>query len=293
MYQVALVDHNAKTPLHRQRFYSCVKLVADQCLPATFYVHANWMRHEFIKDMGWDADQLLDWQLEILEQHNLVPDGDYGDAPYLAALTGEDWKASEKKNGFPARVPERDFVLSESQLINKAQLLSSGLNPHTAILTLAAVGVDLMLPNVNFDLFADEEIDRLKAQLNEERASYLEVISNLAEASYDGLKNGEYTDLVEWANAEAAFKLVPKARAIEVAIQKSNPRTLKTASYSFWRDGIPAIGTAYLTGGLLASSKEASSQALKSIVNAIDRERSEREFPEYSYAMKIAQNAKN
>jgi len=288
MYQIALLDHNEKTPLNRQRFYSCVKLVADECLPATFYVHADWMRHDFIEGMGWDADHLSELQENILLEHDLMPKGGYGEAPYLATIVGDDWKNRGEDSGLPVRVPDRDFVLSDSKIVNKAHFLSAGLNPNTSILTLAAVGIDLMLPNVNFDLFADDEIDKLKEQFAEERANYLSTISSMAEASYEGLRTVNYEEVFDWAQTEVEFKLVPKARALEVAIQKASAKTLKRAGFSFWQDGIPAIGAAYFTGGLISVSKAAAVEGIRSIVSAISEDQEKRRLPEYAYAMKIA-----
>jgi hypothetical protein len=245
-----------------------------------------------LQTLDWHAGNLTPIQQRILEELDLLPrDIKSLEMPALVYLVEGSWdKPADPETGTMSGlvVPKREFVLSTSEVVHKAHLRDSGLNAQTAILCLAAIGLEIMLPNVSFNLIADEEIERIKEELKEERHGYLEVISNLAQQAYERLKDGEYKDVVRWAESEATFKLAPKARIIEEATSSLAARQLRRAGYSFWKDGVPAIGSAYVTGGILPAGIAASQAALKTLVDTINTSRSERLLPEVAYAMKIS-----
>lgn len=112
--------------------------------------------------------------------------------------------------------------------------------------------------------------------------------AKLAQHAYDGLKSGDYTDVMRWAESETAFILAPKARLIEERVTSLAARQLRRAGYSFWKDGVPAIGAAYVGGGLVPAGVVAGQAALRTLVETISVGSSERLLPEIAYAMKIS-----
>ena len=290
-YRAALDIGEHSVPPNRQ-FLSCMRFVADAAIPAVFYLNSEWTKREALDALGWPPDQLSATQENILKTRDLYPRNPEAlRMPTLVYLEEGAWeKPADPKTGAMTGlvVPKREFVLSTSEMVHKAHLRDSGLNAQTAILCLAAVGIEIMLPNVAFDLVADEEIERIKEELKEERHSYLGVAENLAQQAYDGLRGGDYFDVMRWAESEAAFKLAPKARLIEERVSSLAARQLRRAGYSFWKDGVPAIGAAYIGGGLVPAGAVAGQAALRTLVETISSGRSDRLMPEIAYAMKIS-----
>lgn len=290
-YRAALdIGENSIPP--NRRFLSCMRFVADVATPAVFYLNSEWAKREALVALGWNPDRVSLAQEKILKSYDLFPGNPKAlEAPALVYLEEGSWeKPADPETGTMSGlvVPEREFVLSTSDMVHKAYLIDNGLNAQTAILCLAAVGLEVMLPNVAFDLVADEEIERIKDKFKEERHSYLEVASKLAQQAYDGLKSGDYKDLMRWAESETAFSLAPKARLIEERVSSLATRQLRRAGYSFWKDGVPAIGAAYVGGGLVPAGAVAGQAALRTLVETINAGRSERLLPEIAYAMKIS-----
>ncbi|WP_155947141.1 hypothetical protein [Pseudorhodobacter ferrugineus] len=292
MFYRAALDINEKNGLLNKRFLSCIRFVADIATPAVFYLNSEWSKRETLGALGIDVKRLSESQKRILEEADLFPgDAKSLEMPALVYLQEGSWEQSpDPETGamLGLTVPKREFVLSSSDAIHRAYLRDHGLNAQTAVLCLAAVGLDIMLPNVTFDFFADDEIERIKEKLQEERHSYLEVASTLAEQSYERLKDGQYKDVLRWAESEAAFKLAPKARILEESVSSLASKQLRRAGYSFWKDGVPAIGSAFIAGGLVPAGTVSAQAALKTLVQAIGSARSERLVPEVAYAMKIS-----
>ncbi|MFV1875504.1 hypothetical protein [Nioella sp.] len=300
LYKAALDLRNAggKPDL---RFYSCVRFVADSCSPAVFYVSKNWSTQQVQKAYldgyvsgltGLPSREVERLKERVLQTHKAAEEVKRPVLVYLKAGSWDQPADPETGHREGLVIPKREFVLSASTAVHQAHLYDYGLNAQTAILCLAAVGLDVMLPNVSFDMFADEEIETLKADYASERHQYLEVMAALASQSYDGLKAGDYGDVLRWAESEVAFKLTPKARVIEEAISSRSKRQLRRAGYSFWSDGMPAIGAAFMTSGIGGAGVMAGKEALKALVSAIAASADERAIPEVAYAMRISSAAR-
>ena len=301
MFYKAALDINEKNGPPNKRFLSCVRFVADEVTPAVFYLNSEWSKLYTLNKIGIELahiseEQRREIEKRVAEKFDLNPrDPKALEMPALVYLQEGSWERSpDSETGARSGlvVPKREFVLSSSELIHQAHLRDSGLNAQTAVLCLAAVGLDIMLPNVTFDLLADEEIERIKENLREERLDYLKVLAELADQSFVRLKDGDYNDVLRWAESEVAFKLVPKARVLEETVSSQAARQLKRAGYSFWKDGIPAIGAAYFSGGLVPAGAVGAQAALKSLVQTISSHRSERIIPEVAYAMKLSKEVK-
>lgn len=292
MFYRAALDIGEREVEPNRRFLSCVRFVADVATPAVFYLNAEWSKMDAVRSMGWEINSLTAIQREILEEQDSYPVDPKGlQAPTLVYLVEGSWEApaNQEKGALSGLViPKREFVLSTSELVHRAHLRDSGLNAQTAILCLAAVGLEIMLPNVAFDLVADEEIERIKEELRAERHAYLEVAAALAEQAFERIKDGDYSDVLRWAESEAAFKLAPKARVIEEATSSMASRQLRKAGYSFWKDGVPAIGAAFFDGGVMPAGAAAAQVALKTLVDTFGSTDSAKQLPEVAYAMKIS-----
>lgn len=290
-YRAALDIGEKSVPPNRP-FLSCMRFVADVATPAVFYFNNEWVKREALDALGWAPDQLSVAQESILKSHDLYPGSPKTlKAPALVYLEEGSWeKPADPETGAMSGlvVPKREFVLSTSEMVHRAHLRDNGLNAQTAILCLAAVGLEVMLPNVAFDLVADDEIERIKDKLKEERHKYLEASANLAQQAYEGLKSGDCNDVMRWAESEAAFSLAPKARLIEERVSSLATRQLRRAGYSFWKDGVPAIGAAYVGGGLVPAGAVAGKVTLRTLVETISLSRSEKLLPEIAYAMRIS-----
>ncbi len=296
MFYRAALDIRENNTSSNRSLLSCIRFVADVATPAVFYLNHEWTKLEALDTLGLDSARLTVSQKEFLGSHDLLPgDPKALGMPTLVYLENGSWeRPTDPKTGAMSGlvVPKREFVFSTSEIVHKAYLRDNGLNAQTAILCLAAVGLEVMLPNVAFNLVADEEIEQIKEKFKEERHAYLEVIARLAQQAYDGLKNGEYTDVMRWAESETAFSLAPKARLIEERVSSLTARQLRRAGYSFWKDGIPSIGAAYLGGGLVPAAVVGGQSALKTLIDGISAARSERLFPEIAYAMRISKELK-
>lgn len=233
----AALDVSEKFGPSNRPFLSCVRFVADEVTPAVFYLNDEWAKHEAIRSLNWRADGLSPAQRVILKQNDLLPSNTSRlDSPTLVYLIEGSWAIPpSEETGLRSGlvVPKREFILSSSEVVHGAYLKDSGLNAQTAILCLAAVGLEIMLPNVSFDLVADEEIERIKETLKEERQNYLDAISDLAAQSYERLKDGDFKEVLRWAEGEATFKLAPRARILEEATASLTGRQLRSAGYSF------------------------------------------------------------
>ena len=94
----------------------------------------------------------------------LIPERDFDEKmPRLVFLDQQNLgMIEENANRLPINNIEHSLVLSPSAIVNLAALLDQGVNANSAILCLAAVGLDLLLPNISVDLLADDEIEEIK-----------------------------------------------------------------------------------------------------------------------------------
>ncbi|MBY6089256.1 hypothetical protein [Maritimibacter alkaliphilus] len=277
------------------RIRSCIRFIADSYTYAHFYLQSDWVKFQALEAAGFDPRSLGSEAVKYFEERDLFPDLERvaSDAPSLmyindgALIDGDPYNGAwlhESQFGYP----KRELVLSSSPDVHKAHLRDSGLNAQTAILCLAACGLDVMLPNVSFSEFSDDEVERLKEDFVDERVQYLDLASSIAEQAFERLQAKDYSEVMRWAESEVAFKLVPQARKIEQAIGSASAQRLRKAGYSFWRDGTPAIGSAWLMDGAIAGGIAAGSELLRAVVTMIDGAREERSMPEVAYAIKIS-----
>ena len=301
MFSCSILDVQAQLTFEQRRFYGCIRLVADEVRPAVFYLHSDWSKSETLRSIGIDANLIK----SILNSVGKLPPEsqkksfleflptktDLDGQPRIVYLEDGSWEVPEEaRSKRPVRRISNDFVLSPSVIVNRAALLDQGINANSALLCLAATGIDLILPNVCVDHLADEEIFEIRQNYAEERVAYINAISVVAHKAMNAFRDGDINELQSWARNEVIFSVAPKARTFEVAVSKYAKKNLLKAGYSFWRNGVPAIGAAYLSGGIIPAASVAGAQMLQSLVQAISTSNEEKNVPEVSYAMKIAKS---
>lgn len=293
IFQNVLLDGDENITKEQARIYSCIRFVADKCVPVCFYFNEDQYNAYLLKELGVDVTDInheLKALLKSLKFSDHVLSGTYNrDMPKIVYMSYEDWNMCDTEDdGLPVKEIKNEFVLSDSDYVNKTALEQQGLNSNTAILCLAALGLDIMLPNISFNLIAEEEIEKIRETLHEERINYVNSITSIADESYERIASGDLKDIIIWAQNEVSFKLVPKARIIEEEIPKIQKETLKKAGYEFWKEGVPAIGKGYINGGLLAASKITLEELIKLFTYVLGQEVEKRNLPEVAYAYKIS-----
>lgn len=296
LFYKCAIDTTLRSSNIDQRLATCLRFVADECDPAVFYLNTDWAKVRVLEELGLDVDNLTASEIEYLRSKELYPPSDRleANAPPLVYLHRDDWQTDQGPDGkLPVRVPTDFFVLSGSEFVNRAALAGKGMNPVSAILCLASVGIDIMLPNISFSHLADEEIDALKHKYLEERNAYLELVSGVAEEAFDRLREGDFEELIVWARDTSTFKFIPKAREIERAVGMTSKSELRKAGFNFWKNGVPAIGSAIASGGLVGGTTAITVHALRSLVDIVSRNSEKKRLPEVGYALKIAKEVQS
>ena len=144
----------------------------------------------------------------------------------------------------------------------------SGLNANTILLYLAAAGVDIVLPSVEFAQWDSDELKKIKEDLSEERYAYLEELSSIAEEALSALQGEKLEDVYRWAQNVAIFRIAPLAKKLEVASTKKNLKTLRKAGFRLVTEGAPVIGAATAASGLSVGGMTLALEALRAMFSA-------------------------
>jgi hypothetical protein len=171
----------------------------------------------------------------------------------------------------------RDFAMSKS-----------GLVASTAILALAAAGIDLIVPNVQIARLKQEELSRIREKLDEERQDYLQAISKLADEGFSRLSSQVYGDTISWARNESVFKLLPAAEKLKQSLFKLDQPLVKRVGARFLTDGVPAIGQALVERGIRGASAATAEEILKAFSSSWAKKIEERKLPQVSYCIKVS-----
>jgi len=268
----AIIDETVNLTGHEARLASILEFVADETTRGIFYLFKDWT-----------------FRL-ILEQ----PTTTYKpEQPRLVYLSKDEWEANDNKletpdGPLPIHIPSSELILSNSPVIRRAALEQQGLNATTALLILAAAGIDIALPNASFNRESREEIESIKIKLGEERRQYLEAISSLADQSFERLSSGDLKDVYIWARNESVLKILPKAQLLHSKLEKLDRPLLERAGVLFWREGVPAIGKALFEKGGRAAIKSLAEEIIRSLASTLSKSIEERRIPEACYALKLS-----
>lgn len=287
-FQSAIVDIEKLITPEQKRFYSCMRFVADSCIPAAFYLHDEWSKVEAVSALGISLDNPSRMEVELLKELNFPTEFPKDGMPKIAYIHYNSWSQDRNLEKIPINIPNNELIISSSNLVNKWTLEAQGLNANTAILCLAAVGLDIVLPRVLFETISDDRIDIIKDKLQEERNDYINTITKIADEAYNRIESGDLSEIMDWARNEVHFKLLPKARSVDQNAKKLSGKIIKDAGLSFLEDGIPAIGAGLVQGNLIEASKIAGEEFLKLALVTLGSNIRRRNTPEISYVLKIA-----
>jgi len=309
MLELAILDINDKTTDQEKRFFSCIEFVANQTAIGTFYFDQKWthetllpealienmeeIRNELIKT-GLQSEIADKLTYEVCKSMNAKkPNPNSSENPLLYATKKEiagKKRINSVEESYNLYIPERELITSFSPLIKRASAKQQGLNATTAMLVLAAAGIEICLPNTSYDRKAEDEIFLIKEKLEEERQEYLESIAMMADESLHRIKSNDLKDIYDWAQNEAALKIKPKAQLLERKLKKLDKSLIKRAGISFWKEGVPVIGKELVSNGGGAAIKVLAEEVIKTLSTNLARSIEERKIPEATYVYKLSKS---
>ncbi len=266
----AVVDETTPLSPKDERFASILQFVADEFDRAFFYLFKDWTDRVIVGENTKDFKP---------EQPRLV----YFSKIEIAANNG--WESEKGK--VPVHIPSNELVYSNNYVACRAALEQQGLNATTALLTLAAAGVDIALPNVSFARSPDD-VAEIRRKLETERINYLGAVSHLADESFGRLSSGDFHDIYNWARNEATLRILPRARQLQLQLRKLDRSLLERAGTQFWQDGVPAIGKALINSGKEGAIKTIAEETIRVLAGTLAKRIEERKIPEAAYTLKLS-----
>ena len=272
MFLKAIIDERELLSAKDARFASILEFVADDFDRVFLYLMTDW------RDRSLAGHSTRDFQPHLPRLVYLSK------KEYVA--NGQRWET--EKGRLPIHIPTDELVYSTSSSVCRGALEQQGLNATTALLTLAAAGVDIALPNISFSCNCVEEIQEIRSKLEDERITYLRAISELADGAFDRLASGDFRDIYDWARNEAVLKILPRARYLQLQLNKLDRSLLQRAGVQFWREGMPAIGKALIDSGKEGAIRAIAEEIIRVLAGTLARRIEERQIPEASYAFKLS-----
>ena len=152
----------------------------------------------------------------------------------------------DDKGLLPYLVPFTSFgayaFISKDPAYNRIFMAHRGLDAETAILFLAAMGVETCVPRTLTRNLSQDEIRALQEKLGEERNRYMRAVAAMADESFERITSCYGADLLRWARNEAIFKIQPEAERLEVAFQRQASNTMKDILRELVKEGPIVIG---------------------------------------------------
>lgn len=186
------------------------------------------------------------------------------------------------------RVGPNDVLFSNNDAMCQRLLREQGLTAQTAVLLLAAAGIELVLPSAILEHCPWDDIQAAKEKLAEERRAYISAVARLADQAFDRLKSREYSDTVSWARNEAFFKIAPAAADLEDSLRKLNRKLLSRLKVGFLKEGVPAIGRALIEGGVKGGMRAAAAETLRLLGTSLSERIEGHRVPEAHYAIRLS-----
>jgi hypothetical protein len=274
MFLKAIIDETTELSAQHARFASILQFVADDCDNGIFYLFKDWADRmsigESTKDFQPNQPRLVYFSKQEVEAN------------------GGRWNTEGGKFTVPIHVPTDELVYSTSRAICHGALEQQGLNATTALLTLAAAGVDIALPNVSFSRQSSDEIQEIRRRLDEDRVKYLAAVSEIADHAFDRLSSGDFQDIYTWARTEATLKILPKARQLQSQLKKLDRSLLQRAGFQFWKEGAPAIGKALIDSGKEGAVRAVAEELIRVVAGTLAKRVEERRIPEAAYTVKLS-----
>lgn len=271
MFLKAIVDETTPLSPKEDRFASILQFVADDFDRGLFYLFKDWALRLAIGAPTKDFHP---------EQPRLV----YLSKTEIAANNGN-WKTDE--GTVPIHIPTNELVYSTSDVTCRGALEQQGLNATTALLTLAAAGVDIALPNVSFSRLP-HEVAEIRRKLESERLTYVGAVSKMADDAFGRLSSGDFRDIYGWAKNEATLKILPRARQLQSQLRKLDRSLLERAGVQFWQEGVPAIGKAIINSGKEGAIRTIAEETIRVLAGTLAKRIEERKIPEAAYTLKLS-----
>lgn len=283
----------------QRRFASVLNLIANQYHDtAVFYINRDWSAEQLRAQLQPQVESLLaasshlpdsdPFRKKVLSILNELGESDTLDReqPKLVYMLPEEYE-SRGDESLPIHVPEDEFIYApHADSIVARAMEQKGLRSSTAVLILAAAGIEIALPNVCFENTEADEFNEIKEILSEERTAYLTAITSMADEAYGRLVGEEFDDIYEWAANEARFKIVPSVVHLEKKTSMLNRSLLRRAKLCFWQEGVPAIGAALSEDKSITKTLAVTMISLLS--SSLAKSIEERQAPEATYILKAS-----
>jgi hypothetical protein len=200
---------------------------------------------------------------------------------------GADITDPERPNWIDRTINQEASFFSASKSRKRHAMLCGGLSSQTAVLLLAAAGLDITVPGFTIDLARTEEVAHVREKLTEERARYRIALTRMADEAMARLSAKVYRDTVDWALNEANLKIRPKAEEFHLAMSRLNRPLLQRMGADFLTDGLPAVGSSLLSDGASSATKKFIEILLTVLCKNLSRSIEERRVPEVVYGYKV------
>jgi hypothetical protein len=269
-----VIDEQETKPLTGKdaRFASILEFVADSCEVGTLYLFEDWA---LLDSVGVPTESFKPEQPRVVYLSN---------REFIA--NGRRFETADGR--LPLHVPIDELVFSRSHVVHRAALEQQGLSPTTALLTLAAAGVDIALPNATFLRERPEEVRKIRERIEEERQTYLIAVAGMADEAYERLDARDYASVYEWAWNEASLKILPKAMLLQLRLSKLDRTLLQRAGVQFWKEGVPAIGKAFVDLGGRAALRALAEETIRVLAGTLAKNIEQRRIPEACYAFRLS-----
>ena len=201
-------------------------------------------------------------------------------------------KTRQGKKYYKSMVRQSDLLLSQEEEIKTEFLSTNRKNAKTAILALAAAGVEIGLPRIKLHIERREEFLTAKSKLEEERLEYIAAITKYANEAYERLMQSPDIDTIMWAQDQAQLKIYPKVIELELAMKKLNKSILDRLKMAFIGEGVPALGSTLSSLDTPYQKSVVLHKMLDILSKELARERQERAYPEACYQVKLSKELK-
>ncbi|MGH9872299.1 MAG: hypothetical protein ACRD9S_07515 [Pyrinomonadaceae bacterium] len=274
MFLKAIIDETTPLSPKEERFASILQFVADDFDRGFFYLYKDWLLRmrtgQSTKEFHPELSRLVYLSKREIAANNgpLITDEGIG--------------------AVPIHRPTDELVYSTSDATCRGALEQQGLNATTALLTLAAAGVDIALPNVSFSRASADDVAEIRRKLENKRVIYLGAVSDMADQAFGRLSSGDFRDIYDWAKNEATLKILPKARLLQSQLRKLDRSLLERAGLQLWQEGIPAIGKALVNSGKEAAIRAVAEETIRVFAGTLAKRIEERKIPQAAYTLKLS-----
>ena len=181
-----------------------------------------------------------------------------------------------------------DMLMSTDHELKLEFLGKNPKSSRTAVLALAAAGIEIGLPRVRLDISRREEYLRVKETLEEERLAYLIAISQYADEALDRLRANPNLETIIWAQDQAERKILPRVVELELALKRQSKSRLERLKAAFIETVIPAVGSTLSNLDTPYQKAVILDKLLQIFSTELAQQRILKRFPEASYQVGLS-----